>query len=221
MWYPSSGWRCLLIVVLLVGGLWLNSGCDCRSKRQPDGPSATSADTVIQPPQAVSPVDIVEAVDQLADSIQQRLAIMPDVARFKWNHKRPITDPEREAQLLKSLVQQATEHGVSPQLSQRFLTAQMAAARHVQQRLIADWQAAQAEPFADVPDLDRQLRPQISALSAAMLSPLIKIESVLADAATQELLANALQQRSDTAPLFAEELKMAFAPLMDTQAGSR
>jgi len=205
--------------MFLIAGLLLNGGCDCRSNNQPDRPSATSQNTGIEPPQAVSPIDVVEAVDQLADSIQQRLAVMPNVARFKWNHQRPISDPEREAQLLRSLVQQATQRGVSQRLSYHFFAAQIAAARHAQQRLITDWQASHAEPFLGVPDLDRELRPQINALSEAMLSPLVKVESVLPDAATLELLANALKQRCDNAPQLAEELKMAFAPLLDVQTG--
>src|SRR5581483_5614612 len=41
----------------------------------------------------------VAALDQVLVLMHSRLALMHDVARAKWNAKRPVTDPDREREL--------------------------------------------------------------------------------------------------------------------------
>lgn len=202
--------RCLPALPL---ALLLLIGCDCRQSA-PSRSTAPSDAPVAVESASPSPSVTIEGLDQLADFIHQRLALMPDVARFKWNHKKPVTDPEREQQLLNTLVMKATERGVSELLARRFFAAQMAAARSVQERLTNEWQQASAAPFDNVPDLDKDLRPKITELSEAMLAPLAILEPVLHETAASEYAANILKQRVDAHPQLADALKIAFEPLL-------
>ncbi|MHC5730296.1 MAG: chorismate mutase, partial [Nostoc sp.] len=63
-------------------------------------------------PQAIAIADQQVPVDKLLKLIQQRLLIAHDVARWKWNHKRPIEDRKREQELLLKVRQQATTHSL-------------------------------------------------------------------------------------------------------------
>lgn len=204
------------LYLLFLAALLTATGCDCSKRRSTSMGEAASetSDVAIVATPTPNAAAVVEAVDQLANSIQQRLELMPDVARFKWNNKRPVSDPEREEQLLNALTKRATEHGISAGLSRRFFAAQMAAARQMQERLIADWKDKNTEPFENVPDLANDLRPRIDKVSEAMLDSLATLEPALTDAATSEFVANALQQRLNATPQFEADLKTAFEPLL-------
>ncbi len=206
--------RCIPTLSL---ALLLPLGCDCRRPESSIPLSTTDALVAVEAA-TPSPSVTIEGLDQLAELIQQRLALMPDVARFKWNHKKPVTDPEREQQLLNSLVTKATEHGVSEALARRFFAAQMAAARNVQERLTNEWQQANAGSFENIPDLDKDLRPKITELSESMLAPLRLLEPVLNEAPASEYAASVLKQQSDAHPQFADALKLAFEPLLASGA---
>jgi chorismate mutase len=69
------------------------------------------------------------AIDRLLRLTAQRLALMHDVARWKWNAGRPITDPERERELLQSVVVRGRQRGLGPDLVDPFFAAQLEAAR--------------------------------------------------------------------------------------------
>jgi chorismate mutase len=48
--------------------------------------------------------------------MQQRLTLMHEVARWKWNAGLPVTDAKRERELLHSVVERGRSKGVEPKL---------------------------------------------------------------------------------------------------------
>jgi len=58
---------------------------------------------------------------------------MHEVARWKWNAGQPVTDAERERELLHSVVEGGRGKGLDPELVRSFFAAQLEAARLVQQ----------------------------------------------------------------------------------------
>ena len=114
-------------------------------------------------------------LDRLLRLMQQRLTLMHDVARWKWNAGQPITDPERERELLQSVVERGRGKGLDPDLVRAFFAAQMEAARLVQQADFERWKAKQQKPFADkslavlrqrIDDLNRELIDALAEVSA-------------------------------------------------------
>lgn len=73
---------------------------------------------------AASPV--VQSSASLADLgrlLDQRLTLMPDVARHKWNSGAPIDDPERERRIIDGLKDQAVALGLPADFATHFFTA--------------------------------------------------------------------------------------------------
>jgi chorismate mutase len=116
-----------------------------------------------------------------------RLALMHDVARAKWNAKRPVGDPEREQVLLRQMEEQGQEHGLAPEFTRDFFAAQIAAARRVQEDDLARWRAEGCGPFADAPDL-AALRWRIDGLNRNLLGALAEARPRLGDARTRDQL---------------------------------
>ena len=64
----------------------------------------------------VAPRPDLATLDRLLGLMQQRLALMHDVARWQWKAGQPITDPKRERELLQSVVERGRGKGVEPKL---------------------------------------------------------------------------------------------------------
>jgi len=73
------------------------------------------------------------AVEHLLRLMRDRLTLMHDVARSKWNANRPVSDPERERVLLHEMEEKGQEHELAQQFTRAFFAAQIAAARRVQE----------------------------------------------------------------------------------------
>lgn len=101
-----------------------------------------------------------------------RLELMHDVARWKWNERKPIDDPEREAALLKRIVAQATARGIGADQARAFFEDQFAAAKIIQRADFDEWTQAARGPFENVPDLATVQRPRIDAATEALLDAL-------------------------------------------------
>ena len=132
------------------------------------------------------------AVDRLLRLMAQRLMLMHDVARWKWNAHRPITDLQRERELLQSVVERGRDKGLDPGLVRPFFEAQLAAARLVQQADIERWEASKQQPFASTTSLE-VLRQQIDELNRELLDALTEVSPRLAEPAVQQ----ALSRRSE------------------------
>lgn len=112
------------------------------------------------------------SVETLLALIDQRLAISEDVARSKWNSGAPVEDPARERDIVAAIGTQAAAYGLEPAFAETFFRAQIEASKVVQHARIAQWRAAGQAPFADVPDLQRDIRPQLDRLTTEMLAVL-------------------------------------------------
>jgi len=81
----------------------------------------------------VAPGRDLADLDRLLRLMRQRLALMQEVARCKWNACLPVTDAQRERELLHSVVERGRGKGLDPELVRSFFAAQLEAARLVQQ----------------------------------------------------------------------------------------
>jgi chorismate mutase len=143
--------------------------------------------------------------------MEQRLALMHDVARWKWNAGVPVTDAQRERELLQSVVERGRGKGLDPDLVRPFFAAQMEAARHVQQADFDRWKANKQGPFADTTSL-AVLRQRIDDLNRELIDALAELCPSLSERTVQQ----ALPQRAEeilTGNGLAEVRQTAIAPL--------
>lgn len=100
--------------------------------------------------------------------IAERLALMHSVARIKLAEDRPVSDREREAVVLERAVADARAAGLDAETTRAFFRAQIAAAKAIQYRALAEWQTRRADlPFPDA-GLDA-VRPRLLELGAAIV----------------------------------------------------
>lgn len=107
----------------------------------------------------------------VAPIVAERLALMPEVAKVKWNAKRPVEDLAREAELIASTTADLSD-AVRPR-AERAIRAQINASKQVQKALFAQWNAHQQGVFRDVRDLDGDLRPQIALLTTRLIDAVV------------------------------------------------
>jgi chorismate mutase-like protein len=111
--------------------------------------------------------------------IEQRLNLMSEVAKAKWNTGSAIEDPTREQQLLADVAVKASTAGISAEWAQHFFRFQIEAAKQVQYRLFAQWTAERRGPFPQVEDLRTDIRPKLDLLTAELLKELARQWPVL------------------------------------------
>ncbi len=104
--------------------------------------------------------------------IDERLALVVEVARAKWNTQAAIEDLAREQALLQSLRERASAMGVSAIAVERFFGAQIEAAKILQRELFVRWRQQQRGQFPGVADLAQDIRPQIDRVTSRMLEVL-------------------------------------------------
>jgi len=126
-------------------------------------------------------------VERLLQLMNDRLALMHDVARAKGTTNRPIADPERERVLLTEMEEKGRSCGLDPQVTRAFFEAQIAAARSVQRTAITRWAEAKQGPFEDTPDLAK-LRQRIDGINLELLSALGQAQLQLGDAGARKQL---------------------------------
>ncbi|HYP81426.1 MAG TPA: gamma subclass chorismate mutase AroQ [Steroidobacteraceae bacterium] len=114
----------------------------------------------------------VAPASTLAALIDERLALVLEVARYKWNTSAAIEDPPREQALLESLRQRAVPLGVPRPVVDRFFTAQIEAAKQLQRELFARWQGEHRDKFPGIADLATHIRPGIDQVTGEMLEAL-------------------------------------------------
>ena len=119
-----------------------------------------------------APAVSADSLNVLLGLIDERLAIMPDVARHKYNSGAAVEDLPREAQVIEAVTAQAVTAGLDKDLAATFFQAQIDASKMIQTERIAAWKVEGRAPFADVPDLGTVIRPKLDALTPAMLAAL-------------------------------------------------
>jgi chorismate mutase-like protein len=140
----------------------------------------------------VAPRRDLADLDRLLRLMEQRLTLMHAVARWKWNAGQPITDSQRERELLHSVVERGRGKGLDPDRVRPFFAAQMEAARLVQQADFERWQANKQEPCADTTSL-AVLRQRIDGLNRELIDALAELCPRLSGLTVQQ----ALPQRAE------------------------
>jgi chorismate mutase len=135
----------------------------------------------------VAPRRDLADLDRLLRLMGRRLALMHEVARWKWNAGKPVADPERERELLQSVVERGGAKGLDPELVRSFFAAQMEAARLVQQADFDRWKAKGQEPFADPTSL-AVLRQRIDTLNGELIDALAEVGPRLSGPTLQRAL---------------------------------
>ncbi|BBI48885.1 hypothetical protein HORIV_13060 [Vreelandella olivaria] len=134
--------------------------------------------------------DARQTVDQLLRLVDERLAIAPDVAKAKWNSGDPIDAPAREAQILDSVVAEATREGIDEAFAQTFFKHQFEASKVIQHRLHEQWRQTEQPPFESPPDLAEDIRPQLDQLTPQLMSSLRDFQVVAESEGVRQYLEN-------------------------------
>jgi chorismate mutase len=106
--------------------------------------------------------------------MRQRLLVMHDVARSKWNSGKPLTDAQREQALLEAVIVRGQERGLDPVFVRKFFTAQIEAGKLVQQADLDQWQAQDQPPFAEAHELSA-LRRRLDELNDQLIDALVEV----------------------------------------------
>lgn len=131
-------------------------------------------------------------LERLRQLIDARLLLARDVARAKWNTKGPIEDLPREQRIIEGLGQRAAVLGLPSSWAESFFRAQIEASKTVQRELFAQWHETKAGRFEGTPDLAKDIRPALDALTPRLLSALAENAKVLQDPAHRADVARAL-----------------------------
>jgi chorismate mutase-like protein len=104
--------------------------------------------------------------------IAERLALMEQVAAYKYLNGVSVEDPEREAVVIAHATERAAEAGLDSEAMAAFFAAQIEAAKAIQRCWIARWQVAPDTAPEEAPDLALEIRPRLieigNALTAAI-----------------------------------------------------
>lgn len=136
---------------------------------------------------AVPPLAIAEqhfltdeaAVTRILDVADQRLALMPGVAATKWQTHSPIAAPERERVVIAHSGELAQPLGLLPESVERVFEIQVRLAREWEESLTQQWQAKGFNYTGPIPDLNKELRPQLDTITTEMLRALYLAAPVL------------------------------------------
>jgi chorismate mutase-like protein len=144
-------------------------------------------------------------LEPLRQLIDQRLSMMADVAKFKWNTRTPIEDLPREALIVAGFTKQATDLGIDAGLASTFFKGQIEAAKTLQREYFAKWQSEGADQFSNVPDLAKEIRPKLDALTPRMLKALAEGQALLKDGSGRVLVKKLLPLSASTISALAAE----------------
>ncbi|NVJ96947.1 MAG: gamma subclass chorismate mutase AroQ [Alphaproteobacteria bacterium] len=128
-------------------------------------------------------------VAALRHAIANRLAVMADVARYKWNNKLPIEAPQREAKIIDATVRRATKMDLDPAFARKAVSMQMAASKLLQQELFDAWTAHNQPAFTEVPSLADEIRPKIDVLTGQLLEAAGQAEFLMEFCLPQQTMA--------------------------------
>jgi chorismate mutase-like protein len=151
--------------------------------------------------------------------MNERLSLMTDVARYKWNAKAPIEDVPREKQIIDSLKTQAQDLGVPASWAERFFRAQIEAAKVIQREQFTEWERNGVKRFESVPDLATEIRPRLDALTPRLLRALAAAWPELADSTQRERI-DTIMHDMPGAGAHAMAALIAIAPLVDGSASA-
>ena len=120
-----------------------------------------------------SPSEPSRDSETLGRLMVERLSWMDDVARAKQARGLPVTDPAREAALLRAMTDLGEARGLPREATAAFFAGQMAAARQFQKEWLADPKNGEPKPTVP-PDLERTIRPALDGLGRELVDALFR-----------------------------------------------
>lgn len=155
------------------------------------------------------------SLEPLRRLMDERMALMPDVARHKWNTHGAIDDVPREQEVIANLSVKAQVLGIPAAWAKRFFRAQIEGAKQIQRTHFARWKRSGAGKFTDVPDLVTVIRPRLDALTPQLLQELAAAWPALADPCQRERIRAAMTTLDKSTGAAAATV---IAPLIDGSA---
>lgn len=125
----------------------------------------------------------------LVARLDERLALMPEVAAHKFRAGTPIADPAREAAVIASAVTAAQVYRLEPEPLRAVYQLQIALARIVQEAWHAHWRATGTAP-APARDLASALRPELDRQNTRFLQAAALAVPMLASASVDTVTAS-------------------------------
>ena len=104
--------------------------------------------------------------------IDQRLEHMKDVALYKLKNGKPVEDRTREQIVIEKAKEKAAQSGLAPSSIEEFYRAQIAAAKVIQYRHLADWTLSTKVPDREPADLSTEIRPALIELGDEIVKAL-------------------------------------------------
>lgn len=156
----------------------------------------------------------LEPVERVLTLMDERLKLIPDVARYKWNTHGKIEDLRREQEIISTLGQQAGRLGLPVAWTEQFFRAQIESSKNSQRELFQRWQNEKITSFADVPDLAKVTRPKLDALTPQLLDALVLAWPMLQNPAYHGKTQALITQKLDTTAYSPLSAATAGAPLM-------
>ena len=136
--------------------------------------------------------------------LEERLNWMDEVAMAKQVAAMPVTDPVREAELLRTMTQRGVAAGLNEESVRRFFTGQMQAAKVVQEEWLRKHPPGATSLMTVVPSLTHTIRPALDEIGAEMIARLAQPRTPVQSAAilndASQRLANAGYSRAVILP---------------------
>lgn len=142
--------------------------------------AAAPASAQTLPGERVAASAASEALAPLGDLLRERLLLADTVAQAKWVKGTPVSDPAREKKVIDDAVALAAQKGVDADLVRRVVSAQIAASKTVQNRLITEWSHDPANAPTVAPDLT-QVRQRLDAIDTDLVDALGTVQQLSAD----------------------------------------
>lgn len=130
---------------------------------------------------------VANPLSTLGDLLRERLLLADTVAQAKWIKGTPVSDPAREKVVIDDAVALATQKGVDTDLVRRVVSAQIAASKTVQNRLLTGWRHDPASAPTVAPDLT-QVRTRLDAIDTALVDALGAVQHLSTDPGCQHLV---------------------------------
>ena len=118
------------------------------------------------------PPSTLLADEALYRLINERLSLMEQVAAYKWINEQPIAVPERETLVISNAVRDGLQYGITTDSSSAIFSAQIVAAKSIQQCWFNRWEAGTPPETAE--DLAGVVRPKLISLGREIASRLAK-----------------------------------------------
>jgi cyclohexadienyl dehydratase len=161
--------------------------------------------------------DPVDDVAVVYETIEARLALMPDVAAWKWTHQRPVFDEERERAVVANVVARAHYFGLTPESVQKVFETQIKIARAIQTALFEKWREQGFPADLTARDLETDLRPALDAIGDEQLKALYWARTELPRVTVTDAISKSLRRIASFAGVTAQDMAELRSVLHDLQ----